>query len=737
MSSNPKLFQQFKAAQQFVQDQTFSGKIYGFSKQCTEGDCRMPCPPSSNGVLRAKWDAWSACQGISPEICMKEYITAVEQCYPSYNNSQDFNSAPTIINSLPVKEKEKENNIGQVIKQGILYKQRDVFKGWRPRKFVLQDTFLHYYLENDDTIPKKTMDINGCYLIEVKPNKVGDTEYFPFVISHPKSTKTYNLAALSKNESIDWMNKIKEQSLKTPSMSVAMNIVADRLLERRIRTVPLNDESTDDNETNKNGIEIVNPMNTLANIPKKYLSKVEAAVEAILQTFDPNNEDSWEVLYDKNGVTAKRKHGNVVTVKAESLILNQNVSNIFQLILNQEKAKEIDPQIHSTKIIKEFSSHTNIYYRKSKPVWPTAARDLCNISHWRLLADGRLIFVAYSEKFDDLCPLEENVIRAELILGGYILKPQSNGTLVQYVCQVDLKGSLPVQVINLVASQQPLVLANIKKILEITKPVVISNQKNKYATSYEDILEVQAFNAKIIPVDNLSIANIANNNSLQTTTQPTKVSDTTLASDTTIEAPSNKALNRMSVAMNSIVSKVVDQAVKFYYIMSLIGKAVVKTLPEVALDNNLSTTSLPNSRMIIKFPVDLGKLLRYLDSKREDSGVDITPTHMTIKAVATNRYESNSNNQNGNVDVSVSIDVLEKYTMLLKVIDVDMKPLEYIATELQSLYYGIAIPTLGIQPFSHGTCMILTSSNRDDKADRKIALAKEDEKVNVDKKKKK
>lgn len=40
-------------------------------------------------------------------------------------------------------------------------------------------------------------------------------------------------------------------------------------------------------------------------------------------------------------------------------------------------------------------------------VWPTAVRDFCNISHWRMLPDGRIVFVAFSEKFDDICPLVE------------------------------------------------------------------------------------------------------------------------------------------------------------------------------------------------------------------------------------------------------------------------------------------------------------------------------------------
>ena len=61
---------------------------------------------------------------------------------------------------------------------------------------------------------------------------------------------------------------------------------------------------------------------------------------------------------------------------------------------------------------------------------------MCNISHWRLLADGSLVIVAFSEKFDDLCPLEDGVVRAECILAGYVMKQVDGGTQVHYLVQV-------------------------------------------------------------------------------------------------------------------------------------------------------------------------------------------------------------------------------------------------------------------------------------------------------------
>ena len=47
-----------------------------------------------------------------------------------------------------------------------------------------------------------------------------------------------------------------------------------------------------------------------------------------------------------------------------------------------------------------------------------------------------MVMVSFSEKYDDLCPLEEGVVRAEQVLQGYVLSASTSGTRVQFVSQV-------------------------------------------------------------------------------------------------------------------------------------------------------------------------------------------------------------------------------------------------------------------------------------------------------------
>ena len=158
----------------------------------------------SNPVLRGKWDAWTNCAGMSIEKSMQEYTNLVDSLEPSARRSPSIsaggasNSTSTKITAAPVQHDAPVS----VRKQGTLYKQRDLFKGWRPRHFVLQDNFLHYYLEPDDPVPRNTLDLTGCSITTTKSVTVDGVEYFPFVITHPKSKTPYHLSSDSKLDAV-------------------------------------------------------------------------------------------------------------------------------------------------------------------------------------------------------------------------------------------------------------------------------------------------------------------------------------------------------------------------------------------------------------------------------------------------------------------------------------------------------------------------------------------------------
>ena len=75
---------QFKKASEEVQDLSSRPgndvllKLYALFKQATEGDVQGKRPGMMDIKGRAKFDAWSAIEGMSAEDAMQEYVDLVE-----------------------------------------------------------------------------------------------------------------------------------------------------------------------------------------------------------------------------------------------------------------------------------------------------------------------------------------------------------------------------------------------------------------------------------------------------------------------------------------------------------------------------------------------------------------------------------------------------------------------------------------------------------------------------------
>lgn len=126
--------------------------LYGLLMQATAGDCRASKPPPSSGASasdeRLKWMAWKKKQGMSREQAMLAYIDQVDLIDEELStggaalvDATGGNAA--IYSSQGLGLGASGGDLyssweGGVARTGTLYKQRDVFKGWRPRTFVLR-----------------------------------------------------------------------------------------------------------------------------------------------------------------------------------------------------------------------------------------------------------------------------------------------------------------------------------------------------------------------------------------------------------------------------------------------------------------------------------------------------------------------------------------------------------------------------------------------------------------------
>ena len=193
------------------------------------------------------------------------------------------------------------------------------------------------------------------------------------------------------------------------------------------------------------------------------------------------------------------------------------------------------------------------------------------------------------------------------------------------------------------------------------------------------------------------------------------------------------------------------------YILKMhLGMSVIRT-------SNNEMGQLANGCMVVRFPVILDKLRRYLQSKREESGLEITFKHIAVKSIALALKEHDDmhghvifgeffKSKLSGVDISVTTDVTNTESATIKVLDTNLKGVDFIADELAkrgealkeepSLMYsrkarllslfphmtrcyiesflyilgaqlGLSIPALGVVAFPLGAATLVTSPTQD------------------------
>ncbi len=338
---------------------------------------------------------------------------------------------------------------------------------------------------------------------------------------------------------------------------------------------------------------------------------------------------------------------------------------------------------------------------------------MVNIAHWRLLNDGRVVVVAFSEKFDDIKPPCDGHVRAEALLGGFLFTPVAEGTKIQYLVETDLKGSLPASVVNLAANSQPLLLATLKKIMGEDK----KNGKNSKALGAPaDYAELVSFisNSSYEASGSSKGGDNSNKNAPSTKASSGSSSSSSTAANDKNAIPIQRRASLLKFAaklpkINTIALLmlffppllyfVVDskfRSVGFlaglmiafrYLFRKHLGKAIMK------VSANQIQRQLPGGKILFRFPVELGRLLVTLNEKRSEHDVEVTITHVIAKACAMVINEiptlnghlvlgSFYRNSGTGVDISVAVAMNDIQSVAVKVVDADAKPLEYLANEL-------------------------------------------------------
>jgi START domain len=198
---------------------------------------------------------------------------------------------------------------------------------------------------------------------------------------------------------------------------------------------------------------------------------LRAGVEAQLLTLEKLSgpEESISQYWKANGTT----NGVHCFVPTDSFpaargdgIIPFPIAALMPLLVDVTLKGQTDSQFEKGHVVQRIDDHTSISYMKFRGMGFVSGRDFCNLTHWRLEEDGRVLIVAAAHEHRD-CPEVKGAVRGQLEIGGWLLKPLEGGNSCSatYLMRSDFKGSIPGWVTRQVASQQATIVATLRDLL--------------------------------------------------------------------------------------------------------------------------------------------------------------------------------------------------------------------------------------------------------------------------------
>lgn len=167
---------------------------------------------------------------------------------------------------------------------------------------------------------------------------------------------------------------------------------------------------------------------------------------------------NFKLLSSKEDVyTYKRQVSDspILLVRCDAVV-NGNIETIFELITNMEKRSSWDVIFSRLKILKVFNEYSDVMYSYIKAPPMVTDRDFLQKRSIRRNIDGFDIVIAFTSYEDKEFPPIKSTIRAQTIISGYALKKiDENTTKFITVSQTDIKGFIPIWLINKNAAKAP------------------------------------------------------------------------------------------------------------------------------------------------------------------------------------------------------------------------------------------------------------------------------------------
>lgn len=379
-------------------------------------------------------------------------------------------------------------------RSGHVYKKSGVVRSWKLLFFSLEGSVLYYFKREGDAHPKGIIVLSDC---DVRVTK--DKKLYSFRISHPKTSKVYDLATTLPSRTEDWiealqaaMRFVPNSAMLTPQMSrsESTNSSTDGSGSGSSRGLRTKGSSSNNLRASLIGltsadfdaIHLDNNEEHAVALPEQYKSRLEALMaEFVLQARD--DAPGWKLQTEKLDVKAYVRSASKLGSFKGVGVIQQHPYVVLKLILEISRRHLFDPQLLTKQRLHLYDQHTFIDHLMYKAVFPASPRDFVNITHWRVLHDGSILVIAASVDRDDLCPKKEpKIVRAEAIMAGFLLIPSADykSVTTKYITKADIKSGIPQAMQTKLFIKQAFLIDGIRKALEDDEHENSNDSSNTY-----------------------------------------------------------------------------------------------------------------------------------------------------------------------------------------------------------------------------------------------------------------
>jgi hypothetical protein len=211
-------------------------------------------------------------------------------------------------------------------------------------------------------------------------------------------------------------------------------------------------------------------------------------------------KEGWEHFATNRNVVIDRKSGASsadIMVRGRGII-EAPAESVLICLWDLAMKKLYDAMFEKYGTVGVIDSQTEIHYHRYAGVpLLVAPRDFVLLAHWEKNDDGSYVIAAKSVDVKDV-PHVSGVVRAEMSIGGFLIRPLKDNPLSTEICLVgntNLKGRLPNMICRQVYLRQPMMIDGLRTLLkkenrpkELDAPLLAFNDNLVASASVEPSL---------------------------------------------------------------------------------------------------------------------------------------------------------------------------------------------------------------------------------------------------------